>query len=140
MKFQLEGGGFPSPPSFGYAFAPIEENRKGVRRFFARFLTFSNKISTVQKTVLSSSRGQSSFRGLEALRPRTSKCVLEAKDVFEESTSAKTISGHSKGTEGLDANIFELLIVKHERANVNVESEESMCVIMKCNTDTMDGL
>ena len=32
------------------------------------------------KIVLSSSRGQSDFRGLEAwkLRPRTSKCVLEA--------------------------------------------------------------
>ena len=37
------------------------------------------------KIVLSSSRGQDNFRGLEASRPRTSKCVLEdvldAKDV-----------------------------------------------------------
>ena len=52
---------------------------------------FSNEISTVQKIVLSSSRGQGNFRGLEASwprpRPRTSKCVLEAKDVFEDSTS-----------------------------------------------------
>ena len=40
---------------------------------------FSNKISTVQKIVLSSSRGQGNFRGLEASRPRprTSKSVLE---------------------------------------------------------------
>ena len=45
------------------------------------------------KIVLSSSRGQDNFRGLEASRPRsrTSKCVLEdvleAKDVLEDSTS-----------------------------------------------------
>ena len=41
--------------------------------------------------MLSSSRGQGNFRGLEALRPRTSKFVLEdvleAKDVLEDSTS-----------------------------------------------------
>ena len=48
---------------------------------------------TIQKIVLSSSRGQANFRGLEASRPRprTSKCVLEdvlkAKDVLEDSTS-----------------------------------------------------
>ena len=37
------------------------------------------KILTIQKIVLSSRRGQGSFRGLEATRPRprTSKCVLE---------------------------------------------------------------
>ena len=46
------------------------------------------------KIVLSSSRGPSNFRGLEASRPRprTYKCVLEdvlkAKDVLEDSTSA----------------------------------------------------
>ena len=39
------------------------------------------------KIVLSSSRGQGNFRRLEASRPRTSKCVLEAKDVLEDSTS-----------------------------------------------------
>ena len=39
------------------------------------------------KIVLSSSRGQGNFRGLEASRIRTSKCVLEAKDVLEDSTS-----------------------------------------------------
>ena len=53
-----------------------------------------HKILTFQKIVLSSSRGQANFRGLEASRPRprTSKSVLEdvleAKDVLEDSTSA----------------------------------------------------
>ena len=81
------GGAAPSP--LAYAYAPSEENKKGVRKFSARFLSFSNEISTVQKRVLSSSRGQGNFRGLEASRPRprTSKCVLEAKDVLEDSTS-----------------------------------------------------
>ena len=60
--------------------------RKSLRKFFARFLAFSNKISMVQKTVLSWSWGLGNFGGLEALRPkprtwpsrpRTSKCVLE---------------------------------------------------------------
>ena len=68
--------------------------QKGVRKFSARFLAFSNEISTVQKIVLSSSPGQGNFRGLEASRPRprprTSKCVLEdvleAKDILEDST------------------------------------------------------
>ena len=48
-----------------------------------------HEILTIQKIVLSSSRGQANFRGLEASkpRPRTSKCVLEAKDVLEDSTS-----------------------------------------------------
>ena len=54
-----------------------------------------HKILTFQKIVLSSSRGQANFRGLEAWRPRprTSKSVLEdvleAKDVLEDSTSGK---------------------------------------------------
>ena len=88
MKFQVGGG------ALAYAYAPSEENKKGVRIFYARFLAFSNEISTVQKIVLSSGRGQANFRGLEASRPRlrTSKCVLEdvlkAKDVLEDSTSA----------------------------------------------------
>ena len=103
MKFQLGRGWTPCSPPFDYAYAPSEENEKGVRKFSVRFLAFSNEISTVQKIVLSSSRGQGNFRGLEASRqgqgleasrprPRTSKCVLEdvleAKDVLEDSTSA----------------------------------------------------
>ena len=71
----------------------LRKTKKGLRKFSARFLAFSNEISTVQKIVLSSSRGQGNFRGLEASRPRTSKCVLEdvleAKDVFKDSTSGK---------------------------------------------------
>ena len=60
---------------------------------FQKIFQALHKILTIQKIVLSSSRGQASFRGLEASRPRprTSKCiledVLEAKDVFEDSTS-----------------------------------------------------
>ena len=77
----------------------LRKTKKGPRKFSARFLAVSNKISTVQKVVLSSSRGQGDFRGLEASRPRprTSKCVLgdvlDAKDVLEDSTSGwhKTI-------------------------------------------------
>ena len=59
-----------------------------------------HKILTFRKIVLSSSRGQANFRGLEASRPRprprTSKSVLEdvleAKDVLEDSTSDDCIT------------------------------------------------
>ena len=60
-----------------------------------------HKILTFQKIVLSSSRGQANFRGLQASRPRTwpsrprprtSKSVLEAKDVLEDSTSVNHLS------------------------------------------------
>ena len=57
---------------------------------FQKIFPALHKILTIQKIVLSSSRGQANFRGLEAsrprprtwpsrprLRPRTSKCVLE---------------------------------------------------------------
>ena len=87
--------GGPAPPPLAYAYAPSEENKKGVRKFSARFLSFSNEISTVQKIMLSSSREQGNFWGLEASRPRprTSKCVLDdvldAKDVLEDSTSGE---------------------------------------------------
>ena len=61
-----------------------------------RSLQIFHKVSGVfqrnfngSKIALSSSRGQGNFRGLEASRPRprTSKCVLKAKDVIEDSTS-----------------------------------------------------
>ena len=67
----------------------MRKTKKGLRKFSAGFLALPNKISMVQKIVLSSSRGQGNFRGLEVSRPRprTSKCVLEAKDVLENSTS-----------------------------------------------------
>ena len=44
------------------------------------------------KIVMSSSRRQGNFRRLEASRPRTSKCVLEAKDILKDSTSGYRIS------------------------------------------------
>ena len=97
VKFQLGGGGPPAPPPppLGYAYAPSEENKKGVCKFSARFLAFSNETSTIRKIVLFSSREQGNFRRHEVSRPRprTSKCVLEdvleGKDVLDDSTSAK---------------------------------------------------
>ena len=88
------------------------QKKKGLHKYFSSNLHKKNvfqknfqalhKILTIQKIVLSSSRRQANFRGLEASRPRTSpsrprprtsKCVLEdvleAKDVLEDSTSVK---------------------------------------------------
>ena len=47
------------------------------KKRFQKIFQALHKILTIQKIVLSSSRGQANFRGLEASRPRTSKCVLE---------------------------------------------------------------
>ena len=47
------------------------------KKVFTKIFQAPYKILTIQKILLSSSRGQANFRGLEALRPRTSKCVLE---------------------------------------------------------------
>ena len=71
---------------------------------FQKIFQALHKILTIQNIVLSWSRGQANFRGLEAsrsrprtwplrprLRPRTSKCVLEAKDVLEDFTSVRYI-------------------------------------------------
>ena len=78
-------------------------NKKGLKKFFKRTTKkevqkiFSGDLQNFNnsKIVLSSSRGRGNFRGLEASRPRTSssrprtsKCVLEAKEVLEDSTSA----------------------------------------------------
>ena len=68
--------------------------RSPLKNVFQKIFQALHKILTFQKIVLSSSRGQANFRGLEVSRPRprTSKCVLEdvleAKDVLEDSTSA----------------------------------------------------
>ena len=79
-----------SSKNFFQAISTWGKTKKGLRKFSARFLSLSNKLSTVQKIVLSSSRGQGNFRGLEASRPmprpRTSKSVLEVKNVLEDST------------------------------------------------------
>ena len=76
--------------------------RSPLRDVFKKNFQALHKILTFQKIVLSSSRGQANFRGLEVSRPRprTSKCVLEdvleAKNVLEDSTSANVINVHSK--------------------------------------------
>ena len=59
--------------------------RSPLKNVFQKIFQAFHKILTFQKIVLSSSRGQANFRGLEASRPRprTSKCVLE------DSTSGK---------------------------------------------------
>ena len=94
MKFRL-GSWAPCLPLLA-SLCCNKQNKKVICKFSARFLEFSNKVSTVQKIVLSSSREQANFRGLEDSRPRprTSKCVLEdvleAKDVLENSTSGLT--------------------------------------------------
>ena len=71
--------------------------RSPQKNVFQKNFQALHKILIIQKIVLSSSRGQANFRGLEASRPRTwpsrprprtSKSVLEAKDVLEDSTSA----------------------------------------------------
>ena len=82
--------------------AQVLSKKKSSQKFFARsppknvfqkIFQALHKILTFQKIVLSSSRGQAKFRGLEASRPRpkTSKYVLEdileAKDVLKDSTS-----------------------------------------------------
>ena len=61
--------------------------RSPQKNVFQKIFQALHKILTIQKIVLSSSRGQANFRGLEASRPRprTSKCVLE--NVLEDSTS-----------------------------------------------------
>ena len=72
--------------------------RSSLKNVFQKIFQALHKILTFQKIVLSSSRGQANFRGLEASRPRprTSKSVLEdvleAKDVLEDSTSDDVIS------------------------------------------------
>ena len=69
----------------------LQKKKRSSQKFFKRspqnnvfqkIFQALHKILTIQKIVLSSSRGQANFRGLEASRPRprTSKCVLEAKD------------------------------------------------------------
>ena len=53
--------------------------RSPQKNVFKKIFQATHKILTIQKILLSSSRGQANFRGLEASRPRprTSKCVLE---------------------------------------------------------------
>ena len=63
--------------------------------------------STSQKIVLSSSRGQGIFEDLQAsrLRPTTSNCVIEAKYVLKDSTSAN--KGRRSGSLFLFFDFYE---------------------------------
>ena len=56
-----------------------KKKRSPQKNVFQKHFQALHKILTIQKIVLSSSRGQANFRGLQASRPRprTSKCVLE---------------------------------------------------------------
>ena len=73
----------------------LEETKKRSLQIFSKVSGVFQRNFNGSKIVLSSSRGQGIFRGLEASRPRprpkTSKCILEyvveAKDVLEDSTS-----------------------------------------------------
>ena len=65
----------------------LEETKKRSLQIFREVSGVFQRNFNGSKIVLSSSRGQGNFPGLEASRPRTSKCVLEAKDVLEDSTS-----------------------------------------------------
>ena len=86
-NFNWGGGRAPCSP-LATPMLQVRKTKKVFANFSARFLAFSNEISTVQKIVLSWSREQGNFRGLVASRPRprtwptrsrprTSKCVLE---------------------------------------------------------------
>ena len=63
----------------------LEETKKRSLKIFHKVSGVFQQNFNRSKIVLSSSRGQGNFRGLEA--SRTSKCVLEAKDVVKDSTS-----------------------------------------------------
>ena len=77
--------------------------RSPQKNVFQKIFQALHKILTIQKIVLSSSRGQGNFRGLEASRPRprTSKCVLE------DSTSG--YNGMLKHVKGFTMKSFNLL-------------------------------
>ena len=67
------------------------QKKKVFRKFFqaiSRKNRFPKNFSGVPQT-FNNSKNSANFRGLEASRPRTSKCVLEAKDILEDSTSGK---------------------------------------------------
>ena len=91
----------PRPRTNDTSASALQKKKRSSQKFFKRspqqnvfqkIFQRLHEILTIQKIELSSSRGQANFQGLEASRPRTSKCVLddvlEAKDVLEDSTSA----------------------------------------------------
>ena len=70
------------------------KTNKVFANFSGRFLAFSDKLLTVQKIVLSSSREQGNFRGLEVKAKdykieNYKKDVLKVEDVLKDSTSGR---------------------------------------------------
>ena len=65
----------------------LRKQKKRSLQIFRKVSGFFQRNFNGSKIMLSLSRGQANFRGLEASRPKTSKCVLEAKDILEDSTS-----------------------------------------------------
>ena len=79
----------------------LRKRKKGLRKFSARFLALSNKISTVQKKCCPRAEDRAIFEDLRPRsRPRTSKSVLEAKDVLEDSTSVTYVPEVESRTQG----------------------------------------
>ena len=81
-----------TPSKFFFRRSSKEEYKKGLRKLSLRFLAFSKQISRVQKIVLSSSRGQGNFRGLEALRPRPRTIDLRGRGQSLQNVSSRTSS------------------------------------------------
>ena len=75
----------------------LKKPKKKSLQIFCKVSSVFQQNFSGSKIVLSSSRGQGKFRGLEASKPkpRTSKSVLEdvleAKDILDDSTSAKSV-------------------------------------------------
>ena len=74
----------------------LEETKKRSLQIFRKVSGVFQRNFNGSKIVLSSSRRQGNFRGLEASRPRTSKCVLEAKYVLKDSTSGNLFEAKTK--------------------------------------------
>ena len=85
--------------------------RSPQKNVFQKIFQPLHKILTIQKIVLSSSRGQANFQGLEASRPRlrTSKSVLEAKYVLEDSISVERVCPRKGCGLGLGLGFFCVL-------------------------------
>ena len=63
-RFSKNFSGEKGLKNFFFDDLQLTKTKKGLRKFSARSLAFSNKISTVERIVLSSSRGQSIFEDL----------------------------------------------------------------------------
>ena len=79
----------PKPRTKAQVFSKQKRKKKVCKNFFQTIY----KTLTIQKILLSSSRGRAIFQDL---RLRTSKCVLQRKDVLEDFTSALELAVCSK--------------------------------------------